>query len=260
MSELGNGQLALGVAVGACATLFAFLGLEYFGGVLKPTSELWAALIGALVGGTLALGAQILASASQKAERDMAKQQLELSQAYLLFEVLNDIVSIARAVSGHIERSFEEAKHVGQPFKSLAIVPITGSVEFPHIPKECKVLLLSKRKVHLYNQLQGVDTLNENLLLTFNEAQRRRSELLLLFDESLIAEGKGFVFLPGKEHEGRARNSVLEHVFLQISTDLRENEKILTDAIISTGELINSLGDSDFRFELKQTLGALQQG
>jgi hypothetical protein len=251
VSTLRGGHFALGVGVGSTLTLLTFLALDFFGSVIAPASELWAAIIGAIIGGGISLAGQVLQADSQAAERNETLRFSDLATAYTMFEVLNLTLSQVRAISNHIKLCFETAVAINEPLSGLAVKPLSGNMLVPVIPMECKVFILRMKQIEFYNEINNIDVFVNNLCKMFEDLQGRRSEILDLLDSTAYLNGMGFKAQAGKEVEVEMRNEVLVSNFFDLSKDLIEAEARIINCIGHLIPIIRNLGDKRFEIELK---------
>ena len=251
MRILKGGHIALGVTVGACLTVMIFFALEYFSTVLTPDTTLWAAMIGALLGGGISLAGQVLQAEEMNRQKEADQRKIDLVHAYTLFEVLNDILSTISAVEKHCKSQLKEAEEIGYPYKFLGILPLSGARRLPLIPTEIKVMLMSSKALDLYNSINNIDQFSSNLLDLFSDLQTRRREILELRDPVGMNEPGFFLIRSGKQREFDERYQVLEWNFGELLLSLTEAKNSLESCIEGTTKLINNSGDKAFRFELK---------
>ncbi|MFT5631754.1 MAG: hypothetical protein ACI9HB_002938 [Gammaproteobacteria bacterium] len=247
-----GGSLALGLTIGMCVTILSFLTLGLFPEVLKPTTELWSVMFGAVLGGGIALAGQVLESQSQAAQKKADKNENDIAHAYDLFGVLNECLSNATFLRKHIETSFSEAEKNGEVYDAICVIELASKSDLPRISLDIKSMLIRRKFLDVYNELGLVDTRVSALLDAFVLSQNRRSELLDLMDTSLVTQGKGFQPLNGREQEAQARNMVLSKGFKELASDLRDDESTLEKCIGMVVSAIQEMGDKDFRFELKK--------
>lgn len=247
-----GGVFALGIEVGFGLTLTGLLWLDYFHNVISVTSELWAAMIGAVLGGGISLAGVILQNEHQRAEMDAERNLSDLAVARSLFLILLEIEAGIRAVRQHIEEGLIRADQLGETYRSLTVMELAGDISVSRIPNEAKVLLMSSKSLKLFNLIDLQDLHSKNLLALFNRNQERRSELLSLMDVGVVTAGGPFTPVSGREQEAFARNSVLEQSFLELVQTISGVEADLRECLTGTADLIRSLGDREFKFEFKK--------
>lgn len=83
MKDFYNGLFALGLIVGAGACVLMFILLEWFGFEISASSGFLAALLGAFVGGSFTIAAQMMAAdtAAKQAKKERHEQSLKIEKA-----------------------------------------------------------------------------------------------------------------------------------------------------------------------------------
>ncbi|AKS45550.1 hypothetical protein SAMN05444287_0646 [Octadecabacter temperatus] len=252
MKILQGGTLALGLTLGVCFTILAFLTIGLFAEVLNPTSELWAVMIGAVIGGGIALAGQVLESQNQSAQREHENKESDLVKAYDLFGLLNDYLANATFLRKHIEQGYEMALAVNEEFASLAVMELSSEPTHEPLSLGIKSMLIRRKFLTLYNEIGLLDTHIKALWDGFRVGQMRRAELLAIMDKEFVGQGKGFQPQLESKQEAAGRHMVLTDNFKTIASDLRADEAKLRKCVEMTVEVIQSLGDTAFRFEFKE--------
>ena len=248
---LKGGHIALGVMLGFLASILGFLCLDMFTSIIRPTGELWAAMFGAFIGGGIALGGQILQNENQAIERRELTREQDLGYAYSLFEVLNGNLLNLDFLRKHIVDGLEQPDKMGERFRALGVMEVSGRPDVNLVSSEIKLMLLRRKFLAAYNLLGFVDQRSVALVDAFEHALSRRKELIALMDEQHAAIGGGFRSLAGSEGVASARHAVLTENLETLVADLDEQDQQLRQLIEKTVEMIHELGDSAFRFEFK---------
>lgn len=250
MRLLNGGHFALGITVGAGSTLITLLQLDFFGTGASTSTELWAAMIGAILGGGVSLAMQYLQNEHLRFERAEEKNFANLTTARTLFLTVEEIIGGIRTIRKHVESCFSLADAMGEKYRSVAVQQTAGTPSIPRISIESKVLLLAYKEVNLFNSLNTQDIYARTLIEAYEKSQTRRTELLDLMDLSMMTVGEGFMPVPGKEPEVKAQNEVLERGFTYVIEEIIKTENNLMGDLKAIGELLQKLGDGNFQFDL----------
>jgi hypothetical protein len=143
------------------------------------STEFWSALIGAIVGGLLALGAQMIAlrAVRKQREEDHKRTQQALANS-LLFKMMR-IHSNFGGIHRYIEESFDEAKARGlggpswQFLRPFANVP--PPVDFS--PDEM-AMLLAQKDDGVFNAVLGADGIHNSYMEILRTYKDERKALM----------------------------------------------------------------------------------
>lgn len=246
---LQGGYFAFGTAIGAGIALVGLLWLDYFHSGISLTSELWAAMIGALIGGGISLAGQMLQNEHQRNEAEIDRNLSQLAIARSLFLTILEILGAIKPVRKHIERALANAAALAEKYLAVAVMDVAGGISVPRVPTEAKVLLMSSKFNDLFNLINQQDIYAQNLLDAFQINQIRRRELLALMDVEEITSGRRFSPLNGKETEVYARNAVLESDYRHLIIEFAKLEDNLAECLKRATKLIKTLGDDRFVFD-----------
>lgn len=257
---LRGGHLALGVTIGCCVTLFAFLTLELFSTVLSPNDGLWAALVGAMVGGGIGLAGQVLASNALH-ERELEKQRIgRLSNLYSISGTFADILSETRAIQRHIVDSYNAANKSDLPNLSWGVMPLSSVPKMLRLENAWKVSLIEMGENDLFNSMQGQDKYASNLVDHYFSLQERRAEVFAMFDIPNRTENNLFPIIEGKEEEVGIRSAVMDDEFRVLTKELNEIDAVIVDCINQVTSIIQKTGNSSYSYEVPSNgIGFLEQ-
>jgi hypothetical protein len=201
--------------------------------LITVSSEFWAAIVGAVVGGLIALFAQWLAIRAERKQRkeDRFRSQQALAMS-LLFKV-RDMHGNYTQSRRSIEEQFAEAKEaglLGEPWRFFK--PFSSSLTHFHFTAGEKATLL---------ELKNDELMNETLLLEpkhyhYVESLRTLNQLLFDLVEKVVPRevkgDRGKVELPQEEFmKLRPRmiqiNSLIDQLRVEASEDAETYGKLL---------------------------------
>lgn len=243
MRVLYGGHIALGASLGMSLTVLLFLLLDTFSKVLIADSTLWAAVLGAVVGGGISLAGQLLESHARAEQRIEEIRQNDIGHIYSLFVLLSRISGTLRTLRNHTVSSRENADRLAVPYRAIGVIELSGVGEKFVIPTQDLIALIRLDQQELYNQLYTIDQWATNLMAHFHDLQLRRRELLDLFDGDV---GDIRKIAKGKEVEAEGRHKVLDANFDSFVTEADEVIERIKGCIASLSKLINSLGNEGF--------------
>lgn len=157
-------------------------------GSLTLSGEFWAAIAGAVVGGVISLGIQLLALRSAKNERDAARKEISEATAHRLFfklrKISSDLDGFAATV---VDAEAKGQKIVGQAWQSLmAIANLPSSIEID--PDELRIAILH-RDFTLLNKVADAERIHMGAL----GLQKVYAERRATFAARMSAEMEGSV-------------------------------------------------------------------
>jgi hypothetical protein len=149
------------------------------------TAEFWSAIAGAIVGGLIAFGVQLIALRDAKVQReeDRRRTQQALGNS-LLFKMIR-IYSNFHGIRGHIEGCFEEAKKKGVKGEPWQIVlPLANPPDHVHFSSDEMGMLLAQKDDDIFNAVVEIDVIHNSLVDALKVMQTLRMNLA----DRLVAE------------------------------------------------------------------------
>lgn len=141
------------------------------------SSEFWAAIVGAVVGGLISLGIQMIALSATKKERELERKNISASQGRsLLFKVMR-IHSDLDGLFHHIEDSFSAARPEVHHEPFTFVLPLANFPEYVHFNESEISLVMTFKNDNLLNSLMSLDVIHNSLIETFRTYNAMRSEL-----------------------------------------------------------------------------------
>ncbi len=142
------------------------------------TNEFWSAIAGAIVGGVIALGIQLLAlHAAAKDRREAAAERQKALGHALLFKTIQ-IYSHLRSFNGHLKDAQAVAEKAGQKTIIWQIVlPFANLPQRVHFSTDEMAMLLSLKDDDLFNDLVSMDELHNSTIDIFSTYTARRLSL-----------------------------------------------------------------------------------
>lgn len=131
------------------------------------SNEFWAAILGAIVGGLISLGIQLLAFREAAKQRQQEADDRRKALAHsLLFKMIR-IHSNLHHLATHIQRSKIEGAQVGltQPWQYVR--PLANWPDTVHWTPEEMSLLLSLKEDDLFNSIVSMDVIHNSTLELF---------------------------------------------------------------------------------------------
>lgn len=220
--------------------------------ILPKETEFWSAIIGAVVGGGIALIGQLIAMRYERKKR--AEDRLEVKRALahsLLFKVLR-IHTNFYGMYRHIEDHFERAERKGlqaQPWQIVA--PLANPPKHLHFSSDEMGMLLSLKDDDVFNSLASLDVVHNSLVDLFNLMMQLRMALT----DSLKASGVEGVTVSGvvsREDWQRLQpkmlevNSLIDAMRNQAKRDFNESNR----ALPHLANLLMKKLDMKYRLEL----------
>jgi hypothetical protein len=146
--------------------------------MVEFNSEFWAAITGAVVGGVISLGIQLVALNAAKQERREERQERRVALSRSLMYKLMRITSDLHNLHQHVEESYAAAPSEahGEPF--LFVLPLANHPEYVHFSEQEVSLVMSFKDDDLLDQLMSLDVVHNGLIDVFKTYQIMRNELL----------------------------------------------------------------------------------
>ena len=139
-------------------------------------SEFWSAIMGAVVGGAIALAIQLLVLSDTRRDRKRQADELKEAIAFSLFLKLqscsNDLTSFAQ----HVIEGRAKAQHRRWELWN-AMTPIPNLPRHQEFTNDEFVLLLRERKFALFNDVRDVASVHHASINSFKLYLELRSEL-----------------------------------------------------------------------------------
>lgn len=176
MARLTDGIFALGLMVGTTGALVI---VSAFGLPTWLDSGATSTLLGAIVGGLLAMSAQIYAIRQQRNERYAELSRINESTSRSIFIKLVQIATNIHHLKNHIDEGISVAKSEGY-FRNhfLFIRPISGDITKVYITEQEKSLIIEWREIDLFNNIIHVDWIHNSLSDDIKEYKEMRHEAL----------------------------------------------------------------------------------
>ena len=166
MKDFYNGLFALGLVAGAGACVLVFILLEWFGFEISASSGFLAALLGAFVGGSFTIAAQMMAADAAakeaKKERDEQSLKIEKAVAQSIFLKIHDYYNEVLGLHGHYSKriSANSLRINGKP-------KLASEYPYPHrriqFSIEEKSVCIEWKNHKLLNDLSDLEGLSANL-------------------------------------------------------------------------------------------------
>ena len=171
MKDFYNGLFALGMVAGAGACILIFILLEWFGFTISANNGFLAALLGAFVGGSFTIAAQMMAAdatAKQaKKERDEQSLKIEKAIAQSIFLKIHDYQNEVIPMGQHYSTRTKSNSLIinEKPVLALESPYSLPAVKFT---MEEKSMCLDWKNHNLFNGLNDMEGLSTNLEILHN--------------------------------------------------------------------------------------------
>ncbi len=139
------------------------------------TSEFWSAIVGAVVGGLIALGIQMIVLRDTRTDRKNQADERKEATAYSLFAKLQSCSRDLQQFSLHIQEAQWKAKQRGWELWS-AMIPIPNLPRHQEITNDELTMLIRARKFDLFNLVRDVEATHHTSILAFQLYLERRTE------------------------------------------------------------------------------------
>ncbi len=217
------------------------------------SDNFWSAIAGAVVGGLIAFGIQLItlrAAATQRKE-EAAERRSGIAHS-LLFKMVK-IHSNLSGYKGHIAESKDRAKKEGHDGDLWQFVlPIANPPEKVHFTPDEMALLLSLKNDDLFNVMMSMDAVHNSSIDAFNSFSASRRQLTAMLPASMegdvgttVLSGDDALFVKPKIAE---LNSLLEQIVGRCDNDEKEALRAL---LRLGGELSEKLG-VNYRLSVKK--------
>ena len=184
MIALDRGYLALGVMIGAILCLFGLLYLGFFE-FLKISSDLVAAFIGAVLGGSIALWGQLISIQATQQERTIRTYEEQTARAQSIFLKMQSFYSHVQKLHNHY-RTYDASSQIFINGSPALIKPLQGNNIQLDLNIEEKSFLLSQKNVSLFNKMSDLEGISSNLFLLSSYYLTK----LTVFQQRQVSSGK----------------------------------------------------------------------
>lgn len=191
------------------------------------STEFWSAIIGAIVGGLMVLGAQMLALwADRKQRREDYKRAQQALAASLLFKMVR-IHADYGGVHRYIEECFEEAAKKGMKDEPWRFVVPLASLSTPvHFSSDEMGMLLEQRDDSVFNSMLEADVHFNHFVGGLTTLQPMRAALMERIPPEQVTGATGRAVLPPKEYAAlRPRMIEVNTLIEQLRVDARDGVK-----------------------------------
>ena len=200
------------------------------------STEFWSALVGALIGGFIALAAQTRErnEARRQREEDHKRGQQALAGS-LLFK-MRRIHSNYIGVAGYIEECFAEAAT-----KAMHDEPWRFLLPLPSLPKPVNFsseemgMLLAQRDDEVFNSMSETDELHNLHVEALATLQLMRRNLMERIPPENVSGDRGSVVLPREEY------AALRPRMIEVNSLVEQLRNDAHDGISAAGSLLHQL-------------------
>lgn len=193
MGSFDRGYLALGIFIGISLSTALFLWLEWFGFSLTIGNQYFPALLGAIVGGSIAIVGQLLTINHSVSEAEKDKKNSEEAALLSIFVKLNSILDTCSKHYRH-QNSDDSRSYIFVGGESAIIKPLSGINEILRFSDTDKAVPLHIKDAELFNMIVDAEGIMESLYYL----RKEYDETFLLFEKKLLSqnptvEGKSIV-------------------------------------------------------------------
>lgn len=195
-------------------------------------NEFWAAIAGAVVGGIIAFGIQIIALRASAKERaaNAAEQKKALGHS-LLFKAIQ-IYSHLRVFNKHLKDGAAEAKKFGDSEINWKVVlPLANLPAKVHFSTDEMALLLGLKNFEVFNKVVSFDELHNSTIEIFATYTERRSSMTATLSAELDGavgstdlDAKQLAMLAPRMYE---LDALLKQMLVRCEQDEKEASEIL---------------------------------
>jgi hypothetical protein len=206
------------------------------------SGEFWAAIFGAVVGGVISLGIQLVAlsAATKERKEDAAERRKALAYA-LLFKMI-EIHSHIGKLNLHLKESIAHARKQG--FKGALwqmVVPLANGPDRVQFSTDEMAMLLSLKDNDLFNDIAGLDAVHNGTIEGFRVYSARRFELTSMLPGAVMEGRVGTTFLTDEQVQHLAPRAVeLDHLVEQLLSDCERDEAESWAALRRLEEVLNA--------------------
>lgn len=139
------------------------------------TGEFWSAIVGAVVGGLIALGIQMIVLWDTRTDRKSQSDERKEATAYSLFAKLQSCSRDLQQFSLHIQEAQWKATQRGWELWS-AMIPIPNLPRHQEITNDELTMLIRAKKFDLFNLVRDVEATHHSSIVSFQMYLERRTE------------------------------------------------------------------------------------
>lgn len=141
------------------------------------SSEFWAAIVGAVVGGLISLGIQMIALYAAKKDRELERKEARASHGRSLLFKMMRIHSDLDGLYHHVEDSYSAVSSEFHQEPFTFVQPLANFPEYMHFNESEISLVMTFKDDNLLNSLMSLDVIHNSLIETFRTYNVIRSEL-----------------------------------------------------------------------------------
>lgn len=215
-------------------------------------NEFYAAIAGAIVGGVIALGIQLLAlrAAANERRADALERRKALGHA-LLFKMIQ-IVSHLHGFNSHVKEALARAAAdglSGRPWQF--VIPLANFPERVHFSTDEMAMLLSLQDDDVFNRIASLDELHNSTVDVFQTYAARRLSLTSMLPAAM-EESVGTTALTESQMLALApRMAELDGIISTIRLKCDQDERDSKSALTALRDLLHNKIGLTYRLELK---------
>ena len=161
-------------------------------GSLTLSGEFWAAIAGAVVGGIISLGIQLVVLRSAKTERDAARKELTEATAHRLFFKLSAISTDLNGFAETVREAKSRLSKYPDPCQNWQVlIPVVNLPRPIEVSADELSILISHRNFSLLNKVADADRIHSGALATWDAYRSRRAALGEKMPASVDTSGSG---------------------------------------------------------------------
>lgn len=196
-------------------------------------TEFWAAIAGAVVGGVIALGLQLIAIWAGRRDREADRKEVQKALALSAFFKTMKIASNLFQFHLHMEEAFAAVDRKVHSEPWTFVLPIANLPDAVHYTTDEQALVLSFDKVELSDKLMSLDAVHNGLVRVFETYAIMRKSFL---------DG-----LPAEMSEGNVGKSTFD----------KEQMKVLRPKMVEMNMLGQAMRDNA-KFDYEESRGVLE--
>ncbi len=204
-------------------------------GSLTLSGEFWAAIAGAIVGGLISLGIQLLALRSAKNERDETRKELIEATAHRLFFKLSAISTDLNGFAETVREARDRLSEYPAPCQNWQVlIPVVNLPNTIEISADELSILVSHRNFSLLNEVADADRIHSGALATWEAYKTRRAALGEKMPAMVDSSGSGRSYLDSDQLAALGPlmaelNSMADALFATAERDAKQSLKTLID-------------------------------
>lgn len=184
MKPFDHGYLAIGVFIGGIVSTALFLWLEWFGFSLSVGSQYFPAILGALVGGGIAIIGQLMTINHSVSESEKLRTITEEASLITIFVKLNTVLETCLKAQRH-QQSNDKRSYIFLNDKPEIRKPLSGIRDKVLFSESDKTVPLLIKDADLFNLIIDAEGISESL----NFLQCEYEKAFLQIERSLMSQG-----------------------------------------------------------------------